>query len=139
LEDDEAFGQLFARLLGVVVAGLVLVGFAIAVFILDTIAHFRAGKIFDNRWFKIAGWMRIILAIAIVVVIPLAIFMIISAGPGVLSSILFGPPYGAILPLLLTIFWSILIVLVIGLLATIFSIIAFFTIPEEAPPAQPSS
>jgi len=60
--------------------------------------------------------MRIILAIAIVVAIPLTVFLISSAGPSMLPSTLFGPPYGAILPLLLTIFWPILIVLVIGLL-----------------------
>jgi len=135
----EVFGKLFAWLLGVVVAGLVLAGLAIAVFILDIVAHFRAGKIFDNKWFKISGWVRIIMAITIMVAIPLTVFMIISAGPSMLPSIPFGPSYGAILPFFLTIFWPILIVLVIGLLATIFSIIAFFTIPEEAPPAQPSS
>lgn len=135
----EAFGRVFAQLLGVIIVGLVLAGLAIASFILDIIAHFRAGKIFDNRWFKIAGWMRIILAIVVVVAIPLMVFMILSAGPGILSSIPFSPSYGAIIPLLLTIFWPIIIILVVSLLATIFSIIAFLTIPEEAPPAQPLS
>ena len=134
----EAFGRFFAQLLGMVVAGLVLVGLAIASFILDIVSHFRAGKIFDNRWFKIAGWMRIILAIAMVIAIPLTVFMILSAGPGMLSSMPSEPFYGAIMPLLLTALWPILIVLVVSLLAIIFSIIAFFTIPEEAPPAQPS-
>jgi len=41
---SQAFGQLFAWLLGVVVTGLVLVGLVITVFILDIVAHLRAGK-----------------------------------------------------------------------------------------------
>jgi len=88
---SQAFGQLFAWLLGVVVTGLVLVGLVITVFILDIVAHLRAGKTFNNKWFKIAGWMRIILAIAIVVAIPLTVFLISSAVPGMLPSTLFGP------------------------------------------------
>jgi hypothetical protein len=43
----------------VVVAALLLIGLAIASFILDIIAHFRAGRIFNSRWFRAAGWTRI--------------------------------------------------------------------------------
>jgi len=135
----EVFGRFFAQIIGMIIIGLVLVGLAITVFILDIVAHFRAGRIFDNRWFKIAGWMRIILAIAIIIAIPLTVFMIISSGPSMLPSTPFGPSYGAILSLLFTILWPMLIALVVGLLATIFSIIAFFTISEEATTTQSSS
>lgn len=137
-----AIGQILSQISSLIIAGLVIAGLAIAVFILDIIAHLRAGKIFDNKWFKIAGWMRVILIIAVVIAIPLTVFMILSAGPNLLSKMLMLPEfsYGAIVPLLLTIFWPLLIVLIFSLLATIFSIIAFFTIPEEeVPPAQPSS
>ncbi|MEM4020916.1 MAG: hypothetical protein QXI18_00860 [Nitrososphaerota archaeon] len=130
-----AISQVLSQLWVLITAALVIVGLAIAVFILDIIAHFRAGKIFDSRWFKAAGWMRIILIIALVVSIPLTIFMIISAGPGMFSTIPALPDYGAIVSLLLTILWPMIIVLIVSLLATIFSVIAFFTIPEEASPA----
>ncbi len=133
-----AVGQVLSRVWGLIAVALVLVGLAIAVFVLDIVAHFRAGKIFDNRWFKVAGWMRIILIIVAVVAIPLTIFMILSAGPGMFSMMPALPDYGAIMSLLLTVFWPLIIVLIVSLLATIFSIIAFFTIPEEAPPTPPS-
>lgn len=131
----------FGQIWGLIAAGFAIVGLAIAVFILDIIAHLRAGKIFNSRWFKIAGWMRIILIIVLVIAIPLTIFAIISAGTGLLMGMLTLPElsYSAIMSLLLTIFWPLIIVMIVSLLATIFSIISFFTIPEETPSLQPAS
>ena len=114
---------------------VVFLGIAIAVFILDIIAHFRAARIFDNKWFKLGGWFRIGVVIALAISIPLMAITILSMGlQGILSQI---PPGGFPLGILFSILWPLIIVLILSLLATIFSIIAFFTIPEEAP--QPES
>lgn len=132
-------GQILGQLWGIIAFAIIILALALISFILDIVAHFRAGRIFDNRWFRLAGWMRIGLIIALVIAIPLIIFSIISAGPGILSS-LPAPTqfsFGAILSVLFSILWPLTIVFIVGLLAIIFSIIAFFTIPEEAPPPPP--
>jgi len=120
----------------VIVVALLLIGLATASFILDIIAHFRAGRIFNSRWFRAAGWARIILAVALIAVIAFMALTIISAVPRPLPAIppLLEVPYAAFTPLL-ALFWPLAIALLIDLLATIFSIVAFFTIPGEATPA----
>lgn len=125
-----------AQLLGIVVAALLLIGLAIAAFILDIIAHFRAGRAFNSRWFRAAGWTRIILAITLIIAIPLTVLTIISASPKILPAMpsLFEMPYGAFASLL-ALLWPLAIAFIIDLLAIISSIVAFFTIPREAPPA----
>jgi len=123
-----------AQLLGiiVVVVILLLAGLATASFILDIIAHFRAGRIFNSRWFRAAGWARIILALT--AVIAFMAFVTISAAPGPPPVTPLLEPYAAFAPLL-ALFWPLAIALMIGLIAIIFSIVAFFTIPGEATPA----
>ena len=120
-----------AQLLGIVIVILLLAGLATASFILDIMAHFRAGRIFNSRWFRAAGWARIILAAALIAAIT---FMALTiTGPPPVTPLL-EAPYAAFAPLL-ALFWPLAIALIIGLLATIFSIVAFFTIPGEATPA----
>ena len=124
-----------AQLLGitVVVVILLLMGLAAASFILDIMAHFRAGRIFNSRWFRAAGWARIILALT--AVIAFMAFVTISAAPGPPPvTPLLEAPYAVFAPLL-GLFWPLAIALMIGLIAIILSIVAFFTIPGEATPA----
>jgi len=125
-----------AQLLGIVIVILLLAGLATASFILDIIAHFRAGRIFNSRWFRAAGWARIILAVALIAVIAFMALTIISAVPRPLPAIppLLEAPYAAF-ALFIALFWPLAIALLIDLLAIIFSIVAFFTIPGEATPA----
>jgi len=118
------------------VAILVIVGLGVVVFVFDIVAHFKAAGIFDNKWFKLGGWLRIGTIIASAVAIPLIIISVLSKGlQGILSQFTpSGPPPPGVL---LSILWPLAIVVVVSLLATIFSIIAFFTIPEEAPQPEP--
>ncbi|HDD66861.1 MAG TPA: hypothetical protein ENG52_04480 [Nitrososphaeria archaeon] len=122
----ERIGPLVGTLIAV---GGIILGLVIAVFILDIIAHFRAAKIFDNKWFKLGGWLRIGEIIALVIAIPLIIISIPSSGLGGLPSAPGAP--GFPMEILLSILWPLAIFLIVALLATIFSIVAFFTIPEE--------
>jgi len=123
-------------LLGILITvGVVFLIIALVAVILDILAHFKAAGIFDSKWFKLGGWFRIGAIIAIVIAIPLTIVSALSMGlQGILGQMAPGAfPFG----LLFSILWPLIIVFVVSLLATIFSIIAFFTIPEEAP--QPES
>ncbi len=126
---------LISLLWPMLVAILVIVGLGVVVFVFDIVAHFKAAGIFDNKWFKLGGWLRIGTIIAFAVAIPLIIISVLSKGlQGILSQFTpSGPPLGV----LLSILWPLAIVVVVSLLATIFSIIAFFTIPEEAPQPEP--
>ena len=123
------FERIGAFLGALVVVGGIILGLALAVFILDIVAHFRAAKIFDNKWFKLGGWFRIGEVIALVIAIPLIVISILSSGFRGFPSAPMAPelPVG----ILLSILWPLAIFLIVALLATIFSIIAFFTIPEE--------
>jgi hypothetical protein len=125
-----------AQLLGIVIVILLLAGLATASFILDIMAHFRAGRIFNSRWFRAAGWARIILAAALIAAIAFMALTIIPAVPRPLPAIPppLEAPYAAF-ALFLALFWPLAIALLIDLLAIIFSIVAFFTIPGEATPA----
>jgi hypothetical protein len=81
---------------------------------LDIIAHFRAGRIFNSKWFKAAGWVRIILAITLIIVILLIVLMIISL-PAILPP--FEAPYAA-LARLLALSWPLAVALLTDLLDT---------------------
>ncbi len=122
----------------IIAAALIILGLAIAMFIFDIVAHFRAAGIFDNRWFKLGGWLRIGTLIALAVAIPLIVISVLSTG---LQGLLTGFAPGELpVGILLSILWPLAIVLVISFLAIIFSIVAFFTIPEEeVPQPEPSA
>ena len=100
--------------------------------IAEIASHFRASKIFQNTWFKVGGWLRIATIIVAVIAIPIMIFTVMSA-PEMFRGLLPSMMAGNIFILLMKILWPILIAAILGLLATVFSIIAFFTIPEETP------
>lgn len=114
---------------GILIAAVILLVLSIVTVIIDIIAHLRAGTIFDNKWFKIGGWLRVAVIVSLAIAIPLIIISLSSAG--ILGAL------GAIRPetmpfhVLLSFLWPVAIVVILSLLATIFSIIAFFTIPEE--------
>ncbi|MEM2972804.1 MAG: hypothetical protein QXS50_01470 [Candidatus Caldarchaeum sp.] len=110
-----------------------LVGFLVAVFgfvsfILELVSHFRASGVFLSKWFRRAAWMRILsIIIAVVLVVAVGVFSVLApAGMIGLNGdfAVFGSAF-------LLIFIP---VIVIGLLAPIFSAVAFFTIPEAPPP-----
>ena len=110
---------------------LAFVGFAVVlgvlglvVFILELVSHFRAASLYGNKWFSRAGWLRVISVILVFVVIGVVfatsgLAMTANAGPELLLSAMFLP----MIPLA-----------IMGLLAVIFSAVAFFTLQEEAPP-----
>ena len=114
---------------GILIAMVILLALGIATAIIDIIAHFRAGTIFDNKWFRIGGWLRIAVIASLAIAIPLIIISLASAG--ILGAL--GTVRPEVMPfhILLSFLWPIAIVAILSLLATIFSIIAFFTIPEE--------
>ncbi|MEM2973216.1 MAG: hypothetical protein QXS50_03575 [Candidatus Caldarchaeum sp.] len=108
-----------------------LVGFVVAVFgfvsfILELVSHFRASGVFFSKWFRRAAWMRILsIIIAIVLVVVVGILSVIApAGMIGMNGAFFGSAFFLIL----------IPVVIMGLLAPIFSAIAFFTIPEAPPP-----
>jgi len=117
-------------LLGTMIAvAVVVLAIALAVLFLDVIAHFRAARIFNSRWFKLGGWLRVATIIALVISIPVIAFSVLSLGlQGILGQLTPGALSFGLLP---SILWPLMIVMILSLLATIFSIIAFFTIPEE--------
>lgn len=118
---------------GILVAiGLATAIIGLAGLIAEIISHFRAAEIFQNTWFKVGGWLRIATIVVAVIAIPIMIFTIMSA-PEMFRGILPGMMAGNFFTILMRILWPILIAAILGLLATIFSIIAFFTIPEEMP------
>ncbi|MCS7132985.1 MAG: hypothetical protein NZ918_04640 [Aigarchaeota archaeon] len=111
---------------------LILAIIAIVTIILEIVSHFRAGKIFGNTWFKLAGWFRIITIITALISIPL-IIIYAAANLAALATTILGP---AALTSLLSLLWPIIVIAILGLLSTIFSIVAFFTIPENETPVQ---
>ena len=122
LKPFQVLGGLLTVLFAVIA---IAVGVGIAAFVLEIISHFKAAKIFDNNWFKLGGWFRIGIAIALAISIPLVIASISSLALTAPS------PGPAVLGLLLSVLWPIIIVVIVAFLSTIFSIIAFFTMPEE--------
>jgi len=98
--------------------------------IAEIASHFRASGIFQNTWFKVGGWLRIATIIVAVIAIPIIILTAMSI-PGALKGALPSMTIKNIFTFLTNILWFTLIAGILGLLAMIFSIIAFFTIPEE--------
>lgn len=130
------FFRNLSQMMAFVIMALVLGIIGIAALILEIISHFRAGKIFRNAWFKLAGLLRIITIIAVLISIPLMIIYVVT-NLTTLATMIPGMTAGpAILTSLLSILWPIIVVAILGLLSTIFSIVAFFTIPEDMAPTQ---
>lgn len=135
---SQSFFNMFTMLGALIAIAIAVAVIALIAFILEIAAHFRAAKIFNVSWFKYAGWMRIIGVIVIVIAIVVLVAMIptmaaISPPPaGIPSS-----PFG-FFNVLMGIIWPFILVGVIFLLAEIFSIIAFFSIPSEreSPPEE---
>jgi len=124
LKETLAFAGIFVAI-GVAAAAV-----GLASLIAEIASHFRASGIFQNTWFKVGGWLRIVTIIMVVIAIPIIIFTAMSI-PGTLKGVLPSMAARNIFALLVKMLWPLLIAWILGLLATIFSIIAFFTIPEE--------
>jgi uncharacterized membrane protein len=93
--------------------------------VLELISHFRAAKVYGVKWFRRAGWMRIITIIAVAVVVG-----------SVIPSIAFFPtillqPSG-ILNLIGFYMFGLAVSMILAIVSSIFSAISFFTIPEVA-------
>ena len=116
---------------GIYVAiGVAAAAVGLASLIAEIASHFRASGIFQNTWFKVGGWLRIATVIMVVIAIPVMILTAMSV-PGGLKGVLPSMAAGNIFALFVKMLWPLLIAGILGLLATIFSIVAFFTIPEE--------
>jgi len=108
----------FALILGVL--GLV-------AFILELVSHFRAAGLYRNKWFSRAAWLRIMAVILVFVVIGVTIA---TTSFAVMSPMQFDT-------LLSTMFLLVIPLAVVGLLSSVFSAVAFFTLGEEIPPPPP--
>ena len=124
LKETLAFAGIFVAI-GVAAAAV-----GLASLIAEIASHFRASGIFQNTWFKVGGWLRIATVIMVVIAIPVMILTAMSV-PGGLKGVLPSMAAGNIFALFVKMLWPLLIAGILGLLATIFSIVAFFTIPEE--------
>lgn len=115
----------FAGLLIAIIAVIVII--ALVAFILELVSHFRAAGIFYIRWFRWAAWMRII-TIIIAIIAVVAVF---AMAPRPIAAPSYGGLGGGIFGMLMTMLWPLLIAVIFGILASIFSAIAFFSIPSE--------
>ncbi len=120
-------GRLLGNFLAILILGIVVAVIGFISFVLELAAHFRAGSVFNVRWFKAAAWLRIVLIIIGILIVGV---LVVAATSSPLT-----PPtdlftFTTIFPLLLV------VVIIPGILAQIFSAIAFFTIPELPPPPQ---
>jgi uncharacterized membrane protein len=97
--------------------------------VLELISHFRATKVYGVKWFRRAGWMRIITIIAVAIVIGSLTSSIIS-----FQTILLQP--SGILNLIGFYTLGIAVSMILTIVSLIFSAISFFTIPEVASEAS---
>jgi len=118
----------FAGIYVAIIVAAAVIG--LASLIAEIASHFRASGIFQNTWFKVGGWLRIATIIVAVIAIPIMIFTVMRI-PGALKGVLPSMMAKNIFMLFTSILWPMLIAVILGLLATVFSIVAFFTIPEE--------
>lgn len=125
-----------SQLIALGILALILIVLAIVVVILEIVSHFRAGNMFGNTWFKVGGWLRIITIISAVISIPLIIINIISNITALITTVPGFAPGPEVLMSLLSLLWPLIIVGILLLLSIIFSIVAFFTIPEAEVPVQ---
>ncbi len=131
--------NIFAMLGALITILIAMAVVALIAFILEIIAHFRASGIFGVKWFKYAGWMRIAGIVMMIIAVGILIAMIPSMMIPLSGGMTFSP--FDLFGMLMGILWPFILVGVIFLLAEIFSIIAFFSIPseEKTPPPPPPS
>ena len=117
---------------GIILAIAIIVSvIAFVTFILELISHFRAASVYENKWFKWGGWLRIIGIILLVIMIPVIFF----TAPSMITPSLPKAGYG--IPAALSgILGLVLIPGIVILIGVIFSAVAFFTIPQ-VPAEQP--
>jgi len=126
----EYLKRIFAFVGPLVAIGLAMAVIGLASLIAEIASHFRASRIFQSTWFKVGGWLRIATIIVAVIAIPIIIFTTMSI-PGAPKGVLPSMMAKNVFMLFTSILWPMLIAMILGLLATVFSIVAFFTIPEE--------
>lgn len=126
---EELLPQIIGNLAIFVLMVLGVAALSITSFILELASHFRAGNIFNLRWFAAAAWLRIVLII----------ITILSIGATIVLSIQSIPPEPTA-PMLPGYLLTLLIpVIVLSILAIVFSAVAFFKLPESpTPPTQPN-
>ncbi|MEM2986327.1 MAG: hypothetical protein QXZ71_04645 [Candidatus Caldarchaeum sp.] len=97
---------------GFLAAFIALAAVGLATFVLELISHFRASGLYASSWFRRAAWMRI----ATVALLAVLVGVLIIGGESSTFSTAFLIPFVAV-----------------GLLSPVFSVIAFFKLPEEKP------
>lgn len=122
--------NILAHLKIVVALVLAMAALAIATVIAEIASHFRASRIFQSTWFKVGGWLRVGGVIGLIIAIPVAFWRVFQMR-GILAGMMPRTATEAVFGILIGMFWPLILVAILGILATIFSAIAFFTIPEE--------
>ncbi len=108
------------------VLGAVMAVLGLVEWILELVSHFRAASVYNVKWFRRAGWMRIITIIIAIIVIAALIFLVFST---TFLTSFFTEPSGIFN--IMSIYLLVLIVPgLLGLISIIFSAISFFSIPE---------
>lgn len=131
-DTPQTLGKLLEAL-GILATGLVvLITLGAAAFIAEIFAHFQAAKIFKVSWFRYAAWLRVAAAAVFLLSIPLVFITFLPLILGGAST-----PQ-EILMALVSFLWPLAAAVILGILAIIFSAIAFFTIPELPPPPPPT-
>ena len=115
------------QMMGIIILlGIFFAGLGLVVFILELISHFRASNVFNIKWFRYAAWLRIVAIVATIIAFALIMSLGLMAAELQPAETLFiavlGPLMAAVIP------W---------IISAIFSAVAFFTIPEEKPSANP--
>lgn len=119
---------LFLMVMGVVAV------LAIVELILELVSHFRAAVLYNVKWFRRAGLMRIVTIIVAIIIIALFIISVTSMG---FSPRFFATP-SEILNLMGLYILGLIIPGILGLLSLIFSAVAFFSISEATHERRPS-
>jgi len=119
---------LFLMIIGVVAV------LSIVQWILELVSHFRAAAVYNVKWFRRAGLMRIVTIIVAIIVIVLFIISVVSIG---FSPTFFTTP-SEIFNLIGLYMLGLIIPGILGLLSLIFSAISFFSISEAPHERRPS-
>ncbi len=125
--DPTALTSLFL-VIGPLMIGLAILG--IVAGILEIAANFSAASALDVKWFRYAGWMRIIaIILALLFVAVMISSMMAFLGEPSLTQ---APP--ATFPMASGIFLAMFIgLIIVALIGVIFTIIGFFSVPETPP------